>query len=41
VEALRRRSEQKGEAPTGEVGTANAAHMLRARENSRNVSRPD
>ena len=41
VNSLRRESEQKGEAPAGEVGTANAAHMVKARENSRNVSRPD
>ena len=40
--ALRRQSsQQNGKAPAGEIGTANAAHMVRARENSRNVSQPD
>ena len=41
VALLRQSSQQNGEAPAGEIGTANAAHMVRARENSRNVSQPD
>ena len=41
VALLRQSSQQNGKAPAGEIGTANAAHMVRARENSRNVSQPD